>query len=81
MNDYKLNKPLENYTPKELGELYSKLLTCLLEAGNEPRPYERQLLDMVKLQQNKNAFKKFTENMTEADFNRTMGFGSPFSDD
>jgi len=78
MNDYELNKPLENYTPQELEELHTKLILCFIEAGNEPRPYEKRLLDMVTLQQNKNNLKKFSENMTESDFSRIMGFGSPF---
>ncbi len=71
---YDPHKPWENYTYEELKEMNNKLLMCLLEAGQEPRPFERQLLDMVTLQQNKNYCNP--ANRTEAEFRRLTGFDS-----
>lgn len=74
---YDPQKPWENYTHKELNELAGKLVACLLEAGHEPRPFERRLLDMVQLQLNKNLCNP--ANMTEADFWRMSGLTPPSS--
>jgi hypothetical protein len=73
MYGYDPLKPWENYTHEELNEMESKLILCILKAGNEPRPFERQLLDMVTLQRNKN----ICNNISEADFWRMSGLTRP----